>query len=90
VFALLRLHELTGSTVYRERAEYVIRTFEGAADRNAFGFAHLLAAVDFARCGPFTIIFAGQWPGAAPLAQAIHRAYVPGARTGAGRARAGR
>jgi uncharacterized protein YyaL (SSP411 family) len=77
VFALFRLHEFTGSAAYRERAEYVIRTFEGAAGRNSFGFAHLLAAVDFARRGPFTIIFAGQRPGAAPLAQAIHRAYVP-------------
>jgi hypothetical protein len=77
VFALFRLYELSGKVVYRERAEQTVRELESAAARNPFGFAHLLAAADFSRQGPSTIIFAGA-PGAAqPLAQAVHRAYIP-------------
>jgi uncharacterized protein len=77
VFALFRLHELTGSATYRERAEHVVRMFQAAAARNAFGFAHLLAAAEFARHGPFTIILAGQYPAVLPLVQPVHRAYLP-------------
>jgi uncharacterized protein YyaL (SSP411 family) len=77
VFALLRLHELTGTALYRERADQVLASLEGAAARNAFGFAHLLAAMDFARQGPLTILFAGDLAGARPLAEAAHRAYLP-------------
>ncbi|HWY73694.1 MAG TPA: thioredoxin domain-containing protein, partial [Burkholderiaceae bacterium] len=72
-FALFRLYELSGKTIYRERAEQVVRELGPAAARNAFGFSHLLAAVDFARQGPATIIFAGPRPGVQPLAQAIQR-----------------
>jgi len=77
LFALFRVHELTGLAAYRERAESVVAAFEGAAARNAFGFAHLLAACDFEQRAPFSVIFAGQWPAVSPLVQAIHRAYLP-------------
>src|SRR6202040_4452509 len=43
VFAFLRLYELTGKAHYRDRAEHVFRTYGGAAAKNPFGFAHLLA-----------------------------------------------
>ena len=76
-FALFRLHELSGKAIYRERAEQVVRELEAAAARNAFGFSHLLAAIDFARQGPATIIFAGQLPDVRPLAHAVQRVYLP-------------
>jgi len=76
-FALFRLCELTGRVVYRERAEHVVRQLEAAAAGNPFGFSHLLAAVEFSRQGPFTIIFAGESPAVQPLVAAVHRVYVP-------------
>ena len=76
-FGLFRLYELTGKLTYRERAERVVRDLQAAAARNAFGFSHLLAAMDFAQQGPMTIVFAGESPDVQPLVQAIHRAYVP-------------
>ncbi|TMH74594.1 MAG: thioredoxin domain-containing protein [Betaproteobacteria bacterium] len=76
-FGLFRLYELTGKLTYRERAERVARDLQAAAARNAFGFSHLLAAMDFAQQGPMTIVFAGESPDVQPLVQAIHRAYVP-------------
>ena len=77
VFALFRLHELTETAVYRERAEQVVDALRAAAARNAFGFSHLLAAMDFAEQGPLTIIFAGEPAGAQPLIDVAHRAYAP-------------
>ena len=77
VFALLRLHELTGKPLYQERAEQVVRQLQGAAARNPFGFSHLLAAGDYARQGPSTVILAGDRAGVQPLAQAVWRAYLP-------------
>ena len=77
VFALLRLHELTGRDPYRDRAEHVFRMYGTAAAKNPFGFAHLLAAQDFARQGPLDIILAGDKLGAAALVESVHRAYLP-------------
>lgn len=77
LFALLRLHELTGTALYRERAEHVIRTLEGAAARNAFGFSHLLAAMEFSQQGPSTVVFAGSLPAVQSLVEPVHRAYLP-------------
>ncbi len=77
VFAFLRLHELTGRDRYRDRAEHVFRMYEAAAAKNPFGFAHLLAAQDFAQRGPIEIIFAGDKLGAAALVESVHRAYLP-------------
>jgi uncharacterized protein YyaL (SSP411 family) len=77
VFALLRLHELTGRDLYRDRAEHVFRMYGAAAAKNPFGFAHLLAAQDFAKRGPLDIILAGDKLGAAALVESVHRAYLP-------------
>jgi uncharacterized protein len=76
-FALFRLFELTGKSLYRERAEQVVRQLEGAAASNPFGFSHLLAAADFSAQGPSTVIFAGELRAAQPLVQAVHRTYSP-------------
>jgi uncharacterized protein YyaL (SSP411 family) len=77
VFAFLRLYELTGNDLYRERAEHEFRRYEAAAARAPAGFAHLLAAWDFAQRSPFEIIFAGDKSDAAALVTMVHRAYLP-------------
>jgi len=79
VFAFLRLHELTGKAHYRERAEDVFRMYGGAAAKNPFSFAHLLAALDFLQRGPLEIVFAGERtaPALRSLVETAHRAYMP-------------
>jgi uncharacterized protein YyaL (SSP411 family) len=76
-FALFRLYELTGRVIYRERAEQVVKQLEAAAASNPFGFSHLLAADDFSKQGPYTVIFAGESAAVHPLVQAVHRIYLP-------------
>ncbi len=76
VFALVRLHELTGSDIYREHAEYVFKMYGLAAAKYPFGFSHLLAALDFSQ-HPSSVVFAGDRTRALPLVEAIHRAYHP-------------
>ena len=79
VFAFLRLYELTDKDHYRDRAEQVFRQYGGAAAKNPFGFAHLLAALDFMQRGPLAIVFAGDRAGPAllPLVATVHRTYQP-------------
>ncbi len=76
-FALLRLHELTGRDLYRDRAEYLFRTYGAAAAKNPSGFAHLLAAMDFMQRGPLAIVLSGDKLGANALVECVHRAYFP-------------
>jgi hypothetical protein len=77
VFAFLRLAELTGGTRYRERAQELLQALAPAAARDGLGFAHLLAAREFAQRGPLEIVFAGERREAGPLIAAAHRAYLP-------------
>jgi uncharacterized protein YyaL (SSP411 family) len=77
VFVFLRLYELTGRDAYRDHAEHEFKKYGAAAARSPAGFAHLLAAHDFLRRGPFEVIFAGDKSGAAPLVESVHRAYLP-------------
>jgi uncharacterized protein YyaL (SSP411 family) len=77
VFAFLRLHELTGHDLYRDRAEHELRRYETVAARAPAGFAHLLAARDFARRSPLEIVFAGDRAAAIALIASVHRAYLP-------------
>jgi len=76
VFALLRLHELTGRDSYRDRAEHVFQMYSAAAAKNPFSFSHLLAALDFSQ-RPVSIVLAGGRGEAAPLVEAVHRSYHP-------------
>ena len=76
VFALLRLHELTGRDEYRERADQVFQMYGAAAAQNPFGFSHLLAALDFSQ-RPVSIVLAGNRDEAVPLVEAVHRSYHP-------------
>ena len=74
VFALLRLHELTGRDEYRERAEQVFQMYGAAAAQNPFSFSHLLAALEFS-LQSVSIVLAGSRGEAAPLVEAVHRSY---------------
>ena len=74
VFALLRLHELTGRDFYRDRAEQVFQMYGAAAAQNPFGFSHLLAALEFSQQS-VSIVLAGGRGKAAPLVEAVHRSY---------------
>ena len=77
VFAFLRLFELTGRELYRERAEQVLTMYRAAAAQNPFGFAHLLAAQDFVQRGPITIVIAGERSAASALVASLQRRYLP-------------
>lgn len=77
LFALLRLFELSGRELYRERAEQVLAMYRGAAAENPFGFAHLLAAQDFAERGALAIVIAGERAAARALATSLHPLYLP-------------
>ncbi|MBC7703182.1 MAG: thioredoxin domain-containing protein [Rhodoferax sp.] len=74
VFALLRMHELTGRDDYRDRAEQVLQMCGAAAANNPFGFSHLLAALDFS-LQAISIVLAGGQSEAAPLIETVHRSY---------------
>jgi uncharacterized protein YyaL (SSP411 family) len=79
-FALVRLQQLTGREIFRERAEQVFASLGEAAQRNAFGFAHLLAAAEFPWHAPLSIVFAGKAHDsteADALNGAVHRLYPP-------------
>ncbi|MGH8374944.1 MAG: thioredoxin domain-containing protein, partial [Pseudomonas sp.] len=77
VFAFLRLFELTGRELYRERAEQVLAMYRAAAAQNPFGFAHLLAAQDFVQRGPISIVIVGERSTASALAASLQRRYLP-------------
>ena len=76
VFALLRLHELTGLHSYRDHAERVFQMYGAAALKNPFNFSHLLAALDFSQHA-VSIVLAGDRGEAAPLIDIVHRTYHP-------------
>ncbi|MCU1748052.1 thioredoxin domain-containing protein [Pseudomonas sp. 6D_7.1_Bac1] len=77
VFAFLRLFELTGRELYRERAEQVLAMYRAAAAQNPFGFAHLLAAQDWVQRGPISIVIAGERSAASALVASLQRRYLP-------------
>ncbi len=77
VLALWRAHAITGAPRHADSARRVQQNLVAAARRNAFGFAHLLAAGEFADRGPTVVLFAGGPEAAAPLIEAVHRRYLP-------------
>ncbi|MGE8175750.1 thioredoxin domain-containing protein [Pseudomonas fluorescens] len=77
VLAFLRLFELTGRELYRERAEQVLAMYRAAAAQNPFGFAHLLAAQDWMQRGPISIVVAGERSAASALVASLQRRYLP-------------
>lgn len=77
VLAFLRLFELTGRELYRERAEQVLAMYRAAAAQNPFGFAHLLAAQEWMQRGPISIVIAGERSAASALVASLQRRYLP-------------
>src|ERR1700731_4433612 len=67
---------MTGSTSHPRTANDLCT---GAAPKNPFGFAPLLAALDFMQRGPLEIVFAGDraQPALQPLVETVHRTYQP-------------
>lgn len=78
VFALLRLHELTGKESYFDYAQEILCLYNTTASQNPFNFTHLLAAQDFMHSSPITVIFAGDRSkkDAIQLIEAAHRTYM--------------
>jgi len=78
VFALLRLHALTGNDDWHDRAHEMLGRYSAAAAGNPFGFAHLLAALEFAGSGALEIVLAGDRgdPAWHALVEVIHRGYL--------------
>jgi len=76
---LLRLFHYTGGAVYAERAETVLRLFAEPMRAQPFGFANLLAAVDFHAGGPREIALVGDpaSPQTAALLSQIRALYIP-------------
>ena len=79
VFALLRLHELTGEKSYLEYAEQVLRQYNAAAAQNPFNFTHFLAALDLMHSSPVAIVLAGERSkqDMEQLMEVTHRSYLP-------------
>jgi uncharacterized protein YyaL (SSP411 family) len=76
---LLRLHHYVGRTDYRERAESILRLFTVPMRSQPFGFANMLAAVDFHADGPKEVAVVGD-PAAdetRALLARIRRTYLP-------------
>ena len=77
VLALLRAQALSGLARYGEHAQRMLEKLLPAAQRNPFGFAHLLAAREFNYGGPVSVLFAGGREAAAGLIAVAHRGYQP-------------
>jgi len=78
VLALFRAQALSGVARYGDRARRVLDRLQPAMQRNAFGFAHLLAAREFHDWGPVSVQFRGGAQAAGGLIAAAHRLYHPG------------
>jgi uncharacterized protein YyaL (SSP411 family) len=76
---LLRLYHYTGKEHYMERAERVLRAYYKAMENQPFGFAHMLAAMDFYLDKPKEIVLVGEEkdPGTVDLLAKIHSLYLP-------------
>ena len=79
VMTLLRLAHHLDRDDYRERAEACLRLFAQPMRAQPFGFANLLAAVDFHADGPFEIAVVGdpRDAGTAALLARLRARYLP-------------
>jgi uncharacterized protein YyaL (SSP411 family) len=76
---LLRLYHYTGKEDYLKKAEKTLRIYHDALEQQPFGFAHMLAAVDFYLEKPREIVLVGNKddPAAAELLRRINSLYLP-------------
>ncbi len=76
---LLRLHHYTGKEDYLKRAERILRAYYNAMENQPFGFAHMLAALDFYLQKPKEVVLVGDKKESKTLEllTKIHSLYVP-------------
>jgi len=76
---LLRLYHYTGKEDYLKRAEKILRAYYNAMENQPFGFAHMLAALDFYLQKPKEVVLVGDKkdPETAELLAKIHSLYLP-------------
>jgi uncharacterized protein len=76
---LLRLYHYTGKDDYLKRAERILRAYYNAMENQPFGFAHMLAALDFYLQKPKEVVLVGDKkdPETAELVTKIHSLYLP-------------
>ncbi|MBI4488402.1 MAG: thioredoxin domain-containing protein [Deltaproteobacteria bacterium] len=76
---LLKLYHYTGGEEYLERAEKVLRLYYDAMEKQPFGFAHMLSALDFYLEKPKEIVLVGEKKDQATqdLLRKIHCLYLP-------------
>ena len=76
---LLRLYHYTGKEDYLKRAEKILRAYYNAMENQPFGFAHMLAALDFYLQKPKEVVLVGDKkdPETAELLTKIHLLYLP-------------
>ena len=76
---LLRLYHYTGKEDYLKRAERVLRAYYNAMENQPFGFAHMLAALDFYLEKPKEIVLVGDNKDreTGELLTKIHSLYLP-------------
>jgi uncharacterized protein len=76
---LLRLYHYMGKEEYLKRAESVLQTYYTAMESQPFGFAHMLAALDFYLEKPKEIVVVGDKknPATMELLANIHSLYLP-------------
>ena len=76
---LLRLYHYTGREDYLTHAERVLRAYYNAMENQPFGFAHMLAALDFYLQKPKEVVLVGDKkdPETAELLAKIHSQYLP-------------
>ena len=77
--ALLRLYHYTGREDYLKRVEKVLRLYYDAMEKQPFGFAHMLSALDFYLEKPKEIVLVGEKKEQATrdLLSRIHSLYLP-------------
>jgi uncharacterized protein YyaL (SSP411 family) len=76
---LLRLYHYTGRDDYLKRAESILRSYYDAMESQPFGFAHMLAALDFYLDKPKEIVLVGdrKEPETRELLDKIYSLYLP-------------
>jgi len=76
---LLRLYHYTGKEDYLKRAERILRAYYNAMENQPFGFAHMLAALDFYLQKPKEVVLVGHKkdPETVELLTKIHSLYLP-------------
>ena len=75
---LLRLYHYTGNTRYLESAEAVLRSYTAAIRQQPFGFANLIAALDYWARSPREIVIVGERDRLrVPLFAQLRQTYLP-------------